>query len=362
MNVKSRASKTIVTPASGQHIAAAQAMETPDEPEDNSHELADLLDGFDRGIASFDIEPGHGDVDLLDGGGDRDARHSVDFSASDAFGAAAWLADPVADGRGWTNDRADDPLGDEDSGVGPLGGDSESVVSALRYAATESGRQDRRFRRVSRAKIDEQLLDFFPEDSDEYFVALAVRDTITAALLDRDAWSYEWIFGVDGIAASDLPARSAVLALFEARDLVFQTRVQYQMWLNGLVYEMRFPVPSLQRRFMMRLNGILSETGFVGRFPQATTLLETVWRNPGADEARLWELSLAAEPEDNTYDSDVHSLFLSFFSEDYLISRNLVTGGWHFTGTNPRRMAEDTRLARPGLSGASIHRGWSQWW
>ena len=33
---------------------------------------------------------------------------------------------------------------------------------------------------------------------------------------------------------------------------MFQTRVQYQMWLEGSRYEMRFPTSGLHRRFLAR--------------------------------------------------------------------------------------------------------------
>lgn len=323
--------------------------------------IGDLFDAFERSIDGFGVGPDSGmdDADPLGGG---DPGDSGDLAVEDVLGAASWLLDPVDHGGGIVDDGevVSVPLQDHLHRSLDLG--AQSTLPALRYGAAESRRRDARLRRLNPPEVQELLADYFAEDDTRLALAYSMRRVVMDALHEKDAWSLEWIFGNDGLEREDLPARSITLELFEARDLVFQTRVQYQMWLEGWSCEMRFPTPGLHRRFVMKLNGILHEYDLSSHVMQASTIMEQIWRNPGVSDARLWELCINRGLFTNEHDLEVQALVLQLLAEDYLISRHDRTHGWYFTGTNPVRMLQDLRLSRPGLNGASVNRAWSQWW
>lgn len=209
--------------------------------------------------------------------------------------------------------------------------------------------------------IQDLLEDFFAEDETRLCMAYAARLVVSDALLESDDWSYEWLFGVDGLSRDDLPQRSKLLDLFDAREITLQTRVQYQMWLDGVVYSMKFPTPPMPRRHLMKINGILAEYELVGWVSEAVELAEIIWRNPGITDDKIWALFADRQLNSTPEAISTYALMLELFADAYLISRNNKNQGWYMTVINPRRLAAETRLSRPGFTGASINRGWSAW-
>lgn len=341
---------------------------SPKDPEDvNDHAaegsddftITDILSAFER-----DADAGRSPERMveLDHVGSDPTGDPPDLSVAELFGAADWLTDSVGTVGEWADARPNDPVDFQERNRRTLDSDQEPLIAALRHGAHQGRRLDTKLRRLNPRIIQDLLEDFFAEDETRLCMAYAARLVVSDALLEKDAWSFEWIFGVDGISREDLPPRSKLLELFDARDITLQTRVQYQMWLDGVVYSMRFPTQSMPRRHLMKINGILAEHELIGWVAEAVELAEVIWRNPGITEEALWtelaDRGIRCQPEDIT----AYTLILELLSDSHLLSLNAKNAGWYMTGVNPRRLAAETRLIRPGSTGSSVHRSWSQWW
>lgn len=345
-----------------------RAETSPKEPNDvNEHKgqhsddfsITDILTAFER-----DADAGRSSerVVELDHVGSDHPGDPADLSVAELFGAADWLTDSVGTVGEWTDARPDSPVDHQERDRRALDSDQEPLLAALRHGAHQGRRLDTKLRRLNPRVIQDLLEDFFAEDETRLCMAYATRLVVSDALLEKDAWSFEWLFGVDGLSREDLPTRGKLLELFDAREITLQTRVQYQMWLDGVVYSMRFPTPPMPRRHLMKINGILAEHDLIGWLSEAVELAEVIWRNPGITGDALWaelaERGIRCQPEDIT----AYTLILELFSDSHMISLNTKNAGWYMTGVNPRRLAAETRLSRPGSTGSSVHRSWSQWW
>lgn len=345
-----------------------RAETSPKEPSDvNEHKgkhsddfsVTDILTAFER-----DADAGRSSerVVELDHVGSDHPGDPADLSVAELFGAADWLTDSVGTVGEWTDARPDSSVDHQERDRRALDSDQEPLLAALRHGAHQGRRLDTKLRRLNPRVIQDLLEDFFAEDETRLCMAYATRLVVSDALLEKDAWSFEWLFGVDGLSREDLPTRGKLLELFDAREITLQTRVQYQMWLDGVVYSMRFPTPPMPRRHLMKINGILAEHDLIGWLSEAVELAEVIWRNPGITDEALWaelaDRGIRCQPEDIT----AYTLILELFSDSHLISLNTKNAGWYMTAVNPRRLAAETRLSRPGSTGSSVHRSWSQWW
>lgn len=359
--------KTVATKKAARR-AAARPEPLPKEPRDEHEQPVERNDDFSITdiFTAFEREADTGRsserlVELDHVGGDHPGDPG-DLSVAELFGAADWLTDPVGSVGEWSDARPDSPVADQDRDRRSLDSDQEPLIAALRHGAHQGRRLDTKLRRLNPRVIQDLLEDFFAEDETRLCMAYATRLVVSDALLEKDAWSFEWLFGIDGLSREDLPVRSKLLELFDAREITLQTRVQYQMWLDGVVYSMRFPTPPMPRRHLMKINGVLAEHDLIGWVTEAVELAEVIWRNPGITDEALWaefsDRGIRCDPDDIT----AYTLILELLSDSYMISSNTKNSGWYMTAVNPRRLAAETRLSRPGSTGASVNRSWSQWW
>lgn len=326
-------------------------------------------------------EHAHGVVDLGVVGAGSDIGS---VSIEDAVGALDWLFDPLDSGGGGVADFTDDSLDGEGGVVESLGSATQLDHSALSYGASETGGRHERLRRVkpidaslpasikkARHKLEthKSILtaeEYFGGDDDAVFLAVTVREIVLGALLDNDLWCYEWIFGAAQVETDERPPRQKVLEFFDARDVVLQTRVQFQMLRDGHSVNMAFPCKSLDRSFLWQLTGLLAEHKDIFALEHALTIMELMWGNPGISESRLWSLyenAITARPGQAVFKVDEASFSSSlvFLEMGYMCSRNAKTNGWYLTGKNPARHAEDLRKDLKRFNMASMNRGWSSW-
>lgn len=177
----------------------------------------------------------------------------------------------------------------------------------------------------------------------------------------------QWIFGRKDLEHPSIPTRSMVLEFFEARPVVLQTRIQYQMWRDSTKFSMKFECSPLDRTFLWQLTRLLNES--VGTsIEHGMTIMAKIWANPGINETALWELYCEAIINAKglfrslTPNLEAFQSALVFLEMHYMASKNVDSNGWYLTGRNPMRQVDEMRRDLKRVNVDSARRGWSSWW
>lgn len=197
-----------------------------------------------------------------------------DTTPEDAVRGLDWLFGPLDSGGGGSVDWADDPLEFEADSDEPLDSAAQLANAALSYGASQDGGRYNRFRRLKEDKTVLTIEEFFGGDDDAVFLATVTREIVQSALLDGDDWGFEWIFGASQLQTAERPSRRDILEFFGAREIVLQTRMQYQMLREHRKYSMRFICPGLDRMFLWKLTGLLAKQGQLIAIDHAVTIME----------------------------------------------------------------------------------------
>ena len=308
------------------------------------------------------------DVGLPDFGGmpsDRAIAQSID--------GLGWLFSTLDDGGGGDADWPDDDLADSGNSGEPLDSSEKLDRAALSYGAAEDRRPGGRLRRLDQRPhkhLEKTILsveEHFQGDEDAVFLAVVIRDLVHDALIDKDPWAFEWLFGANYVKTPAIPPRDVALRFFEAREVVLQTRVQYQMLRENIEFNMEFPTKGVDRIFLWQVTGLLRERGQIVSIDHTLTIMEQLWRNPGVLEAQLWELyskhivarpsSIVLKPERANFD-----MAMVFLDLAHIFSQNEQSKGWYFTGKNPAKAIEEKRRDLKRFNVETMNRGWSSWW
>jgi hypothetical protein len=282
-------------------------------------------------------------------------------SVEELCGSADWLLGEMADGGGTDDDWEVSALSIQELLGRSRDLDQELVVSTIHhYTSSEHRDTERRLRRVNPQKAASAIEEIFNEDGDEDLlpVAYVVRDTIMKALTENNAFAMEWIFGAVPVETTELPTRADTLALFQAREITFWTRVQYQMWINDIRYEMKFLVAPLPRRLQFLISAALENRPLL--YVAAMDVCELIWKYPGIEQP---ELVKRLCKDDSLTEEDI-PFILEVLEDDYVISRKTWNEQphWYFTGINPQRRLKDARTVNPQMRMFNQTRSWSQWW
>lgn len=314
-----------------------------------------------RADRNKDASYGHMDLGRFD----SDLR-AVDPSDQELVGSLDWLLGSVDIGGGGIDDWAADTVADQTHPDQSLDFAKKLDDAALSYGSTQDGGRDYRIRGLKERDLI-TIQDIVGGDEDAMFLAVHTHKIVERALTGVDPWAMQWIFGREDLEHASIPTRSMVLEFFEARPVVLQTRIQYQMWRDATKFSMKFECSALDRTFLWQLSRLLNES--VGTsIEHGMTIMAKIWANPGIVEAALWKLYCEEISNSKglfrslTPNLEAFQSALVFLEIHYLASKNVDSNGWYLTGRNPMRQVEEMRRDLKRVNFDSARRGWSTWW